>query len=217
MVDLTRIQNRINYGYGKAAAKLGRLDCAWYRPNSPNNPISLQTQLGTVVGQISNKPNFQFSDTSGYAKPTQWGLFDPTDTRPGDYIVYINNTYFIAAQRAIQPTMLVACNHVISFVKLVAPVLLGANPYGGRTEANDVPMMNNWPASVLLGTKGEGTVAHLPADSRAAWWTVLLPSWPGIILHMGDEFEDETGHRYVVSGTELTELGWRLICGQLTT
>lgn len=217
MVDLARIQAHVNKGYGKAAVKLGLDTCQWYRPNGPVNPISLQTQLGTITAQIANKPNFGFADTSGYAKAVQWGLFDPTETQVGDYIVYTTSTYFIAAQRAIQPTMLVACNHVISIVKLAAPVLVGTNPYGGRTEATDVPLLTNWPASVLLGTKGEGTVAHLPADSRAAWWTALLPAWPGVILHMGDEFEDETGHRYVISGTELTDLGWRLICGQLTT
>ena len=183
-----------------------------------------------------------------YGKPVWYAAHNPTITQPGDYIVgpivyglssvplevgnqqleidgqilYIssqnNSTFFIASQNVPAPIVIVNCNHVVSFTKDAPQPLAGKNPYGGRTLATDVPMLTGWPCSILAGTKGEQTRAALPADTRAAWYNILIPRTPiGLEFHMGDIMRDETGAQYIVSSTEYSALGWRLTAASADT
>jgi hypothetical protein len=49
------------------------------------------------------------------------------------------------------------------------------------------------------------------------YWTVLLPSHPGVVLRLADLMTDDLGRNSIVSGAELTDLGWRLSVKQAAT
>jgi hypothetical protein len=67
---------------------------------------------------------------------------------------------------------------------------------------------------VLQGTKGEKGGVALPGDVRDAWWAILLPFVPGVVLRSGDLISDDLSRRYIISSAELTDLGWRITCQQ---
>lgn len=103
------------------------------------------------------------------------------------------------------------------FFRAAAPSSRGVNKYGGSTTTNNRPLLTNWPASVL-GASGRGQpTADLPGDTSVPYWTVLLPAVPGVVLLPSDLMSDDLGRNAVVSGAELTELGWRVTVRQATT
>ena len=91
---------------------------------------------------------------------------------------------------------------------------VGQIGYGGDTPQTEALLMQNWPASVLQGTKGEQNDAKLPGDVRTPWWAILMPDYNGILLRTSDILKDELGRRYIISSAELTDMGWRLTAMQ---
>lgn len=215
-MDALKIQAKVYRGLGIGAKHLGT-PFSIYRAVGPNAPLSPDNLSGTLLCAFSAEASYAFVAPPLYAKPLRFGVFDGSQTLPGDYLVGDTGTYFIASQEILAPILLVTCNRTISFTKAAAPVLLGLNPPGGETESTDVDMQAGWPASVLQGTKGENSATKLPGETRVAWWTILVPAWPGILFHMGDQLSDEIGRRYIVSSAELSMLGWRMTAAQAET
>jgi hypothetical protein len=144
-------------------------------------------------------------------------VFDAAYTQPGDYLVQEQGIWFIAAQQRLLPVLCVQTNRTVSFTRPTAPSNAGLNNYGGATTATNMPLLTNWPASVL-GVAGRGHPgADLPGDSGVPYWTVLLPAFPGVTLHPSDLVNDDLGRIAVVAAAELTALGWRVTVKQATT
>ncbi len=219
-------------GFGLSAAALVEVfpefggACQQFRPVDNTGPTPA-TLIGTVTALFDTKPDFKFTAPSLYAKPEWYGLFDFSATQPGDYLVCGAGTWFVAAIEPLHPPLCIRCNRTLTLKRDAAPpsatgttsfaVTIG--PYDGRAEATDTVLANGWPGSVLLGTKGESNPegGRLPADTRAGWWKVLLPTVPGVVLHMGDRIEDDTGRAYIVSSAEMTALGFNITAMQAET
>lgn len=208
-MDGTRLQAKIYKGYGQAAKRIG-FDYQQYRATSADNPLS--SALQTLPASFTT--NFKYSAPNKYGEATWIGLFDGTDFAPGDYLVGPGGTFFIAAMQATLPIYCVQTNRTVTLLRVSMDDGVGQVGYGGDTPETEVPLMQNWPASVLQGTKGEANETKLPGDVRTPWWAILMPAWPGVIIRTSDILTDDLGRKYVISSAELTDMGWRMTAMQ---
>jgi hypothetical protein len=158
-----------------------------------------------------------FAHPNAYGDALWYGVFDAAYTRPGDYLLQADTVWFIASQPRLLPVLCVQTNRIVSFWRPAAPASTGVNTYGGVVAETNTALLTNWPASVL-GVAGRGhSSADLPTDSSVAYWTVLVPSLPGVVLLQSDLMTDDIGRTAVVAASELSELGWRITVKQATT
>lgn len=189
-----------------------------YRPNGVNAPLSIGNLLGTLNAWITPDANSKGVAANKYAKPTWYGMFDPTITLPGDYLTGNLGTFFIASQNVPNPIQIVLCNHTVNLSRPAAMSGVGAIPgYGGDQRQNETKTASGWPCSMLQGTKGEVGGTKLPGDTKMPWFSVLLPATLGVVLRNNDIITDENNFRYIISSTELSILGWRLTAMLATT
>jgi hypothetical protein len=210
----TKLNTLVYKGYAKAATKIGT-PYQHYRPLSATNPLASGNRLADMpVSLNANDP--QYSRPNMYGKATWYAVADGSQLQVGDYIVGIEGTLFVAALQQLLPIYMVDCNRTISILRPQIGLSVGALPYSGDTQGNEVMLMQSWPASVLQGSKGEKNETNLPGDVKTPWWAVLVPYFPGVTLQTSDVIVDDLGRRMIISGAELTDLGWRMTCMQAT-
>lgn len=208
-MDVTRAQTKLNAGYAKLAAKLGR-PAEFFRPSSAADPLDPDNSLGTHNVRLDPHGDFTTKRVALHGKPIFFAAFDRTDVLVGDYFVQAGTTYFVAAAQDLTPTAVVQCNRVINAFR---PSSSTTDGYFG-SEGQGETLLTAWPASVLEGTKGERSVLNLPNDTRTPWFDVLLPWFSGVLIQTHDRLTDDLGNEYIVSSVELTDLGYRLTAGQ---
>lgn len=215
-MDAATLQARIYAGYDKAAKRIGFMTDQ-YRASSASNPLAAGNKLRSFNASF-NAEDMKYGKPNKYGHPVWWGLFDGRLTQVGDYLKNSHDgTYFIAAQQTNLPIICVSCNVTVDVKRPQQQASVGALPYGGNTLAVETPLMTGWPCSILQGSKGEKSDMILPGDTKTPWWTVLLPKYDAVILRAGDIITDNNARRFVISGAELTDLGWRLTASQATT
>ncbi len=210
----TTLQARIYSGYAKAALRIG-LPFDLYRPTGPANPLAPANKLATLPASFRVDDRYQ--EAQVYGKSVWMAYLDDSQTQVGDYLVGNNKIYFIAAQQPLLPVVAVACTRTVSVMRLAVPSSFGAIDYGGALDGNEVPVMTNWPASVLQGGGGGRNQVNLPADVNTPGWAIQMPAWPGVLIQPSDLVVDDLGRRHMVSMPELTDLGWRLTVQQAVT
>jgi len=211
-MDGVTLQARVYRGYAIAAGKIG-VGHIQYRPLSATNPIAVGNQLLTLPVSF-NAEDLGYKRPNKYGKATWFAIVDGSKTHVGDYLVGPSGTFFIAEQQALLPILAVECNRALNVYRPQQQTGVGAVGYGGDTAANETALMQQWPASVLQGSKGEKNDTNLPGDVRMAWWTILMPAFAGVVLRSDDILTDELSRRYVISSAELTDAGWRLTAMQ---
>jgi len=211
----TELQDRIHRGLNAAARAIGANTDA-YRPSGliePLAPVNRFLRLHAAFTAVDGK----FKHPNGYGEAIWYGVFDAAYTRLGDYLVQEHTIWFVAAKQRLLPVLCVQTNRMVSFSRPAAPMSTGVNTYGGTTTDTNVPLLTNWPASVL-GDSGHGHPnTDLPGDGSSPYWTVLLPAYPGVVLLPADLLTDDLGRNAVVAAAELSSLGWRLTVKQATT
>jgi hypothetical protein len=161
-----------------------------------------------------NAEDMRYGRPNKYGKPTWYALVDGTDLAVGFYFQGPQGTFFIATMQALLPILVVSCNRVVNIFRPYSQTgITGRAPYGGNTDKNSKLLVAGRPCSILQGTKGEKGDAQLPGDVRSPWWTVLIPQ-ADTDIRMDDIIKDDRGVRYVVSSSELTDMGFRLTCMQ---
>ena len=213
----------ITLGYKLAADVLG-LPQQHYRPADPLAPVDPTSLLGTLPAFFATEPNLKLVRPGAYKDAIRFGSFDYSVTAVGDYLVGPNGlAHFIAAQDPLLVAECVECNAVLSATRTASNDPQdqgGARGWGGRVltpataenTAPETPLMTGWPASILLGTKGEAgdPSGRLPSNTRAPWWAIKMPAFPGVLLDVTDSLTDAIGRRYTVSAAELTPRGWNI-------
>jgi hypothetical protein len=218
-MDGVRLQAKVYAGYAKAAQRIG-LPYDLYRPTGPNNPIG-GAKIATIPAAftVHGPGNFEFGKPSDHKTPLFHALLDGTQVLLGDYLVSENNPqgpFFIAAKDAGVPILAVQTNRTISAFNPGPTLAVGANAYSGTTLANETAILTNWPASVLLGSRGVRD-QQLPEDAGYGSWRVLMPAWPGVVIRPGTILNDDVGNRMIVVSAELQDLGWRIDATQAVT
>lgn len=212
-MDGEKIQLKMYKGYAKAARVVGTT-YSHFRPSSASNPMDAANQLPDIKMTL-NACDMKYSKPNVYGKSTWYGIFDGTQGQPFDYFEGVEGIFFVAAMQQLLPILMVSCNRTVNVLRPSMETGPGAIGYGGDSEGTEVPLMSNWPASVLQGSKGEKNDVGLPGDTKNPWFNVLLPYWQGVTLRTSDIVTDDIGGRYRVSSAELTDLGWRLTAQQV--
>jgi hypothetical protein len=209
-MDGTKLQAKIYIGYGKAAKRIG-FDYQQFRATSANDPLST-TALQTLPVSFTTK--FTYSAPNKYGEATWLGLFDGRQFAVGDFLVGRQGTFFIAAMQDTLPIYCVQTNRTVDVLRVGQDGGVGLGGWSGGVRADEVPIMQGWPASILQGTKGETNEAKLPQDVKTPWWLILLPAYPGIVLRTSDIIRDDLDRKYMISSAELTDMGWRITAMQ---
>lgn len=218
MLPGASIPDLIRRGLGLAARGAGDW-CDLYRARSADTPVAAANRIMRLPAAFVNTGNP--AAPVGYGDATWRGIFDAAYTQPGDYLDGRDGMFFVASQPRLGPILCVRTTRVLTLSRPVAPLNAGLDRYGGVRAAETEVLLNGWPASVLARSRDGGRGA-LPADAPglpggAGGWEVLLPAFPGVLLRPGDLARDEIGRSAVVSGAELTALGWRLFLRQAGT
>ncbi|MBV9756358.1 MAG: hypothetical protein JO047_04830 [Alphaproteobacteria bacterium] len=223
-MDGARVQDLISRGMGTAARMIG-VRCDAYRPSDSGNPLAPCNRFLQLTAAF-NATDPSFRRGEAYGRPVWYGVFDSAYTGPGDYLVECGGArrWFVAAQAPLLPVVCVLTNRIVSFHRPAGPSAAGINSYGGVQRTELVPLLINWPASILAGGTGEREPAELPSDVRLGGYSVLLPAAitrgcpvANALLRTDDLMNDDLGRTYVVSSAELSELGWRLLVKLATT
>ena len=215
-MDGVRAQALAYKGLRKSAQKAG-LPFQVFRPNGTSDPMAPVNMVVSLPAAFS-ADDYRFKRPQGYAKPTWTVLIDGAQTQPGDYLSEVTalagqdvRTFFIAAQQPLLPILAVACNATVTIARPTAQSGVGARQDGGNEAAIDVPTLTAWPCSMLAGTKGEKSDSGNIDDVRSPWMLVLLPPSASVAdIRTDDVLTDAVGRRYLISGCELSPLGWKL-------
>jgi hypothetical protein len=213
-----QIQQKIYYGYAKAAYKLGAT-YNLYRSSSLINPIA----SGNLIGEIQASTN----QTWNYMKANKFNnsvwqiLIDaqsvsaPLNAQVGDYIVG-ESTYYIMSEQYLMPIQAVKCNATINVIRPNQSSAIGGVGYVGYTEASSTVIAQALPASILLNRRGEKSQTNLPVENTNCVWKIYFPYLGSALILDTDQIQDGNGQNYVIVGNELTELGWNILAQQVT-
>jgi hypothetical protein len=215
MTNQALIQSRINHGYSIASSKLGA-QFNLYRPISTGPVIDPINLIDIVYAGFDIDPRFSHKAPAVQGEMHSYALLDLTNIQPADYLTDGCRTYFVANIEPLRPALCVLTNRVVSIYRPSSTPTSSAY-YGGNVTGLGDPQITEWPASMILGPKGEVNPSGLPADPRAPWYAVMLPAYTddsGVttIFKTGDVMVDELNRRFTVSATELTPAGWRITC-----
>jgi len=227
LMDGTKIQQKIYYGYAKAATKLGA-DFNLYRSAVPTNPIADGNLIGAL--KASTNQEWSYMRANKYNNAVWQILIDaqrknlPLAAKVGDYIVGIpntkgyiddNSTYFIIAEQFLMTILAVKCNATLNVIRPSQTTGAGYQGYVGYTTASSETIMTGMPASVLSQARSTNAPTKLPTDTTEPVWKVLMPNLGNVIIRVDDIMIDEFDQEYVVMDNEITELGWRITAKQV--
>jgi len=214
-MDGRKLQDRLYLGYGISARHVGQFAEA-FRPKGPSDPLNKQNRfLRLPAAFVSAKGDG--GTTNAYGETLWHGIFDASYTQPGDYLALEKGTFFLASQAPLLPPLCVMTNRTISIARPNMQTNNATNPYGGYFSGSSVLLLDGWPACVLGENRSSSSGVNLPTDLAVPFWNVYMPATHGIILSCGDLVSDDLGRIAVISGSELTNLGWRLNAKMVTT
>lgn len=219
MANFARIQNRIYYGYGKAAQRLGTAH-AVYRSADGNNPIQPANFLFNQL--ISIDQNYKYTSAKKYGDPV-WQFLPENGLvlQNYDYLVSPNGiNYFIVdivPDDRLNPPTLVECNAIITISDPSnAPLTPGKNTYQAFNQETSPKILINCPASILQYTRMDSSNMKLPTSVRLPMYSILLPDFDGVNIKTGALIVDDSGRRLSVITCEQTKktLGLRILASE---
>lgn len=208
------INTKIALGLARAASIVGSTQ-SLYRPTSASLPVA-GTPFGNIYCAFDIRPDFKLLATAQPNHSYAALLADPTIVQRGDYLVG-EDTYFVARVEPLRPALCVLCDQTLDFLDTDTTTSAGTNAYGGRTSDTDGIIAEGWPVSMTVRTRGETDITKLPSDTRAAYYDVLAPPIPGILLTFGMRIQDSNAQDYEIISAEMSQFGWRLLVGLATT
>ena len=209
----TQIQAKVYAGYAKAASVIG-VSYNLYRPLTASTPLG--NLVAALLAALDSKSSYKFKEPNGYGDPTWFALINDATTQAGDYLQGAGGTYFIAGKQFLLPVIIVECNRRVRVSREAALSAVGALPYSGLNQSADTDILGTtglpnsfWPCSILVGGRSD-RANTLPGDVRNEGWKILLPPSVPVLLLAGDIVTDDLGKRYAITGSELTDLGYRI-------
>lgn len=206
MVSGALIQQKVNYGLGKAGNAAG-FPYSWYRPSGAGPVIVSGNLMGSVTAYISTKANLSASP-SEWSKADRFGAFDATNFLAGDYLVAAE-TFFVAEIVPMAAAVrLVLCNEIFTWSRLdTATPGPAFDPSGVLT-----PFASGWPGWIAASDRRSAGELHIPGAVEMPSAMINLPaSIPGQILR-GDELttSDTLNLTWTVQSAVLSPNGWQI-------
>jgi hypothetical protein len=212
MANFARIQNRIYYGYGKAAIHLG-VTHDIYRSATAVNPIDSGNLIDSLL--VSVDEDLKYNKPSRYGHPT-WQFLpeDGLTLQNFDFMVG-SITYFIvdiAPTDRLSPPLCIECDNVVTITRPSNPLSAGANGYSQYQPGTATPLYTSCPAALIEYSRGDNSTSmKIPTSVKMPQYKVFLPLLGGVQLQTGDILQDANNNRYAISSVEQTTLGYRLL------
>jgi hypothetical protein len=205
-MDGPTLQDLISKGWGVSARRTGS-PYAVYRPNGTANPCTSSNRVIKLKASFTPLSSIA-TGAVGYAGVLWRGVFDSKYTCPGDYLVGPSSSFFIASQWPMQP---IVCIQVGNTVSIARPSAATNASYSGFTSNSAQNVIAGWPAQLVVS--GNRVPGALPQSHFDNWsgFLPLLPASPQV----ADILCDDSGRRFVIGGTQLSSLGWRLAMRQV--
>ncbi|MCB8874763.1 hypothetical protein [Acidisoma silvae] len=214
----TQLQDRVARGQGLAALRMGD-DYDVFRPRSAFMPLAPGNRILRLPVALHGEDR-DWHRGARYGQPLWFAVHDTSYTQPGDYLVGAGGTFFIASQPPLLPTVCVQTNRTVSLSRAEGADAIGINAYGGVAPQRQVPVLVDWPASMLTAASGSRNGGTLPGEPGPPSWAILLPALPPselADLRCDDLVQNETGLTAIISAVERSALGWRLTAIQAAT
>lgn len=219
-MDGPGINEKIRYGYAKAAEKLGQ-DFQLYRSATPIEPLNSGNLVGTIKAVMSQDWTWMKANRPGnaiwYCCIDGQAVSAPLSAQEGDYLVG-DGTFFVLSKQYQLPIQTMECNRVLDIIRATQPKTAGPQPYGAYIQQDDdtvETIMTQMPASVLKTGSQASAPSRLPTDTEEPKWIIQLPNIGGVNIRVGDFIIDDIAENYVVTTNEETEFGWRLVAQQV--
>ncbi|OYV99043.1 MAG: hypothetical protein B7Z62_02070 [Deltaproteobacteria bacterium 37-65-8] len=202
-MDAATLQSKVYSGYAKAALRMG-LPFDVYRSAGLLTPIAIGNKVHTGL-LASFTTGMQYSAYNKPTKPDWIGILDGSQVQLGDWLVGVNDTFWIADMQPLLPIAAAQANRTVSIMR---PSYTTTAPM----EAQETAIATALP--VFMQTKRD--VGSAPPDfptrtnSEAAvpkWTTWINAHAVGQILK-NDVMVDENGERYVIDSPDLTSFGY---------
>ena len=215
-MDGVKIQQKVWWGYGKAASKIG-LNYKVYRSSDGIDPLDISNYLYDLP--LSTTQIWSYKSPNKYAMNSWMMVVDGNQVEAGDYLVADNDLfddiYFIASKQSLQPILGIKCDRIIDVISVSTDDVLEKKGFTGYSAENVPPLnnqtiMQNCPCSFIIGSKGEANSVNLPFDSKMPWYSVYLP-YLNKYISDGYVIVDENNNRFLISGNQKTDNGWKLI------
>jgi hypothetical protein len=218
-MDGLQINQKIRFGYAKAAEKLGQ-PFSLYRPTTSIDPLNSVNLVGVLPAVASMDWTWMKSNKPGNAI---WFLcIDGQDSSlplaavEGDFIVG-DHIFYILSKEYQLPMQGMECNATIKIVRPTQSIAAGGQGYAGFEEGSSELLVSLMPASILMQGRGKNSETDLPTDTTNPNWIIMMPNYGDVHLRTGDIVIDNTNENYILSVTEDTEFGWRLTAQKVVT
>src|SRR5579872_3147802 len=212
MVDFARIQNRIYYGYGKAAIRLGT-EHSIYRSPDGINPIQENNFIGTQL--VSMDQDYKYTKQKKYGDAV-WQILpeDGLSLNNYDFLVGPTITYYIVdihPDDRLSPPLVVECNATINLIDPKNSLSAGTNSYQQLKTGN--PILLNCPCSILQYTRFASNNMKLPSSVPLPHYEISLPDFDDVFIKTGQLIYDTNGRKFAVINAERTKknLGFRIL------
>ena len=204
-MDVVRLQDRISFGMGAAARRLGSA-CTVYRPSGSDQPLGEHNRV--IELPVAFQPLGR-GMTGGRAAVVWEATFDSRYTHEGDYLVAAGGKFFVAMQQPACPVRCVLTNRIITISR---PAFAAQGGYNGLHSAGAIVILNNWPG-YLDGGQGGAFSDHGPVVQTSR--VLLLPRLPSAV-EVADVITDDMGGSCTVVCAEQNAMGWRVLARAVT-
>jgi len=219
-MDGPGIDQKIRFGYAKAAKKLGA-DFSLYRATNAIDPIVPGNLQGIVKCAFTVAWDWMRANRPGNSI---WYLLTDGQESSGilnvremDFLVSAEQTFFVLAKQYQMPMLAVECNAFLTVLRPTQSLGVGRQPYAGYTPQGSTIIVQGMPASNLLGSSGKNAITKLPEDMKQSGWNILMPHIDSLDIKSGDIALDQDGQYYLIALAEKTDFGWRMRVNQMVT
>jgi hypothetical protein len=206
MVNYAYVQNRVDYGYGKCAIKIG-VETNIYRAPNGINPLASGNLIGTTF--LSQNVSWDYMKANKFGNVLWQLVVDRTGLQSFDYLVNDQFTFYINEMEPIVPTNGIECTRMVSLTRPNQDYVPGSNSYGGYDPNTEIQIMENCPIGILTSGRMEKNPFNLPLDTRSPSYILYIPNLPGVSPRIGDFIIDDRGVKLSLTSVELTSLGYR--------
>jgi len=204
------VQAKIGRAAGIVADHLGDV-CELYRARGGARPVGDACRVGSKLIYFAVATS-QPADLARFGGGAWLATLDGSDVSVGDYFVGPVGVFFVVACEPLKPVLCVKTTRTVSIFRTMGSMAAGVGSYSGVQRSSMMPLLIEWPVSVLTQAPGATDYAGLPNAGTSSRTTILLPRLANDLPtpRPGDLAYDDQGFAYSVESSEQSDFGCRL-------